>query len=64
MTDTRYASRKFIIAAVLVLYGMACNAFGVEASPQWLSFLTWITGLYITGNVGMALVTKVAEPKA
>lgn len=59
--DPRYASRKFVLAAVLVLYGMVCNAFGIAADPRWLSFLTWIAGLYITGNVGAALVTQVVQ---
>ena len=62
MIDTRHASRKFVITSVLVLYAMTCNALGVRADPEWLSFLTWIVGLYITGNVGAALVDKVVQP--
>jgi hypothetical protein len=62
--DARFASRKFILGAALLLYGMGCNAFGLPLDAQWMQFLTWVYGLYVTGNVGMYLVSKTADPKA
>ena len=57
MTDTRYASRKFILASVAFLAGVAFFALGKIDAAQWLTQSAWVLGLYMVGNVGDTAVT-------
>jgi hypothetical protein len=65
--DSRFASRKFILAAAMLAAGIALLVLGFVDAEQWVSFSTWILGLYVTGNVGTYLVagtSKVMAEKA
>jgi hypothetical protein len=62
--DTRYASRKFILAAFLLLAALGLLIAGLIDQATWEGFSTWVLGLYITGNVGTHYVTGIAEPKS
>ena len=59
MADTRYASRKFILAAFVLLAALGLLIGKVIDADTWASVSTWVLGLYFTGNVGAALVQKV-----
>ena len=58
MTDTRYASRKFILACVAFAAGVGFFIAGKIDAVQWLSQSAWVLGLYMAGNVGDSAVTK------
>lgn len=58
MNDSRFASRKFILAAFLVLAALGLLIGKVIDSATWASTSTWVLGLYFTGNVGAAAVQK------
>jgi hypothetical protein len=62
--DSRYASRKFILAAFLLVAALALLVLGKIDQATWERFCTWVLGLYITGNVGTYAVAKVAEPRS
>jgi uncharacterized membrane protein YiaA len=53
----RYASRKFILACVAFLAGVAFFALGKIDAAQWLTQSAWVLGLYMVGNVGDTAVT-------
>jgi hypothetical protein len=59
--DSRYASRKFILAAFLLLAALSLLVLGKIDQATWERFSTWVLGLYITGNVGTHYVTGHAE---
>ena len=58
MTDTRYASRKFILACVAFMAGVGFFMAGKIDAAQWLSQSAWVLGLYMAGNVGDSVATK------
>lgn len=58
MNDTRFASRKFILACVIVLIATGFRIAGLLDSAEWINVSTWLAGLYMAGNVGAAAVTK------
>lgn len=60
MTDTRYASRKFILACFAMLAALGLLLGGIIDADTWSGLCTWVLGLYMTGNVGAAFVAKVA----
>lgn len=62
--DARYASRKFILAAFLLVAAIVLLLLGRIDAAAWSSFSTWVLGLYITGNVGTHYVTRAAEPRS
>ena len=55
--DTRYASRKFILACAAFVAALPLLAVGLITSDQWVSFNTWLLGLYMAANVGDQAVT-------
>lgn len=57
MPDKRFASRKFILACAAFLAALALLAVGLITSEQWVSFNTWLLGLYLAANVGDQAVT-------
>ena len=59
--DARYASRKFILAAFVLLAALGLLIAGKIDQATWSSFNTWVIGLYVTGNVGAAYVAKAAQ---
>ena len=58
MNLERFASRKFILACVAFVAGMAFFALGTIDAAQWLSQSAWVLGLYMAGNVGDSAVSK------
>lgn len=49
---SRYASRKFVLAATAFVVGVVFFALGKLDAAQWLSQSAWVLGLYMAGNVG------------
>lgn len=62
--DARYASRKFVLAAFLLVAAIVLLLLGRIDAASWSSFSTWVLGLYITGNVGTYYVASAAAPRA
>ena len=50
--DTRYASRKFILACATVLLTALARGLGWIDGAQFVALLQWTLGLYMAGNVG------------
>lgn len=59
MNDTRFASRKFILAAFLLLATLGLLIGKVIDAATWASTSTWVLGLYFTGNVGASAVQRI-----
>lgn len=57
--DTRYASRKFILACAAFVVTLVLLCLGKMGIDLYAETLRWILALYFTGNVAMAAVTKV-----
>jgi uncharacterized membrane protein YiaA len=60
--DTRYASRKFLLACAAFLAGVVFFALGVLTADQWLTQSALVLGLYMAGNVGDTAVTPKDKP--
>lgn len=58
MEDSRYASRKFLLASAAFVAGTSLLVAGLISPDQWVSFTTWVVGLYLAGNVADQAVTK------
>lgn len=52
--DRRYASRKFILAAAVLLAGFAGRALGLLTPELTVDLLKWTLGLYFGVNVAAA----------
>ena len=61
-TDSHFASRKFVIACVIVVIATGFRIADLLSSAEWMNTVTWICGLYMAGNVGTAAVVA-AEAK-
>lgn len=59
MNDIRFASRKFILAAFLLVAAIALRIAGLIDQGTWSTFSTWVLGLYVTGNVGTEYVAGI-----
>ncbi|MBO9717510.1 MAG: hypothetical protein J7507_12060 [Pseudoxanthomonas sp.] len=57
MTDTRYASRKFLLAVAAFLAGVVFFALGKLTAAEWADFTRWVLALYLAGNVGDSFVS-------
>lgn len=62
--EEKYMSRKFLLATVIWLAGTSGWWLDMMDSSQWISFSTWILGLYMTGNVGHSLVVGMTSNSA
>lgn len=58
MNDTRFYSRKFILACVAWIAGVVFFAVGKLDAAQWMSQSAWALGLYFAANVGAKATTK------
>lgn len=56
--DTRYASRKFLLACAGFVAGVVFYAIGKMTTPEWVGFATWTIGIYMAANVGDQAVTR------
>lgn len=58
MSDTKFASRKFVLACAGWLAGVVFFSIGKLDAAQWLTQSAWVLGLYLAANVGDQAVTK------
>lgn len=63
MNDSRYASRKFILACAAFLAALALFIAGRMNADQWIGVTTWLVGLYLTGNVAHSALGKSLDEK-
>lgn len=56
--DRRYQSRKFLLAGAAFLAGVPLLCVGLISADQWVSYTTWVVGLYMAGNVTDQAVSK------
>lgn len=56
--DSRYASRKFLLACAGWAAGVVFFAIGRLDAAQWMSQSAWVLGLYLAANVGDQAATK------
>ena len=62
MTDSRYASRKFVIALLMLVIGVGMTYLGM-LTPQLVDLLKWTGGLYFGFNVTQKAAEWVATNK-
>jgi hypothetical protein len=53
--ETRYASRKFLLACTLLLIATWLLMIDAIGSTMWVDMVKWVFGLYCAGNVGASL---------
>lgn len=58
MNDTRYMSRKFLLACAGWVAGVVFFAVGKLDAAQWMSQSVWVLGLYSAANIGDQATTK------
>lgn len=56
--ESRYASRKWILACAAFLTATGLLIAGLLTPDQWASFDTWLIGLYFAANVSQKATTK------
>jgi len=61
--NNRFTSRKWVLALLTIAIAIAARAAGWIDGAQFVSLVTWITGLYMAGNVaGVAADKYAAKP--
>jgi hypothetical protein len=58
VNDDKFASRKFVLASAAFLAGVALLCVGKIDAAQWVSFTTWVLGLYYGANVADTFVDR------
>ncbi len=61
MSDSRYASRKFLLASAGWLAGVVFFALGKLDASQWMSQSAWVLGLYLAANVSDQVASRDAN---
>lgn len=61
MIDSRYSSRKFVLAALLLVAALGLLIAGLIDPDTWSGFSTRVLGPYVTGNVGASFVGRTAK---
>lgn len=61
MNDNRFASRKFILTAFLLLAALGLLIGKVIDPATWASTCTWVLGLYFTGSVGATVAQRIGD---
>ena len=56
--ESRYASRKFVLAASALFVAWLAFPPGLISADQVLNFTMWVLGIYMAGNVSDQAVTK------
>lgn len=59
--DRRYLSRKFGLACAAFLAGLALFIAQRLTAAEWIGFTQWIDGLYMAGNVGDTVATRMGD---
>jgi phosphatidylglycerophosphate synthase len=54
-------SRKFLLTVTMLGLSSAFLGTGYANFGQWATFNQWLLGLYVSGNVGTALVHKLTQ---
>lgn len=54
--ESRYASRKFLLVAIVWAGGTVAWALKMMDAPTWVDFTKYMVALYMAGNVGSSLV--------
>lgn len=65
--DRRYSSRKFLLAAFVLLAACVGRALGLLTPELTVDLVKWTLGMYFAGNVGAAAVPvlqQIFAPKA
>jgi hypothetical protein len=56
MADAKYASRKFLLAVLVLLAAGAARVFGLLEPELAVDLVKWTLGLYFGANVGASAV--------
>lgn len=56
--DNKFQSRKFILACAAFVAAIPLLCVGLITSDQWISFNTWLVGLYLAANVTQKATTN------
>lgn len=56
--DDKFASRKFVLACASFLAGVVMLATKQIDAAQWVSYTTWVLGLYFGANVADTFVDR------
>lgn len=56
--ESRYASRKFVLAAASLFMAWIAFPLDLISADQVLDFSMWVLGIYMAGNVSDQTVTK------
>lgn len=56
--DARFASRKFVLASAAFVAGVVLLMTKQVDSAQWVSYTTWVLGLYFGANVADTMAAK------
>ena len=62
MPENKYASRKFILALLVILFGVALTIWGKMTSEHLVDLMKWISGMYFGLNV-TEKATSLLTPK-
>lgn len=57
MSESRYASRKFLLVLIVIFGGAALRAFDM-LDPLLVELAKWALGLYFAANVGQKATAK------
>ncbi len=55
--------RKYSLVVGVLTAIITLSVFGIELDAETLSFIKWIVGLYMAGNVGKGVVDKFLPTK-
>jgi hypothetical protein len=61
--DRRYASRKFLLALLVLITGGTFRVLGYIDAAAWVDLTKWTLGLYFVGNVGTWAVDAAMKVK-
>lgn len=56
--DSRFASRKFLLAMLAMVLAAVWLGLGLIDSEQWVDATKWVVGLYFAGNIGATIATS------
>lgn len=57
MSESRYASRKFLLVLIAIFGGAALQLMG-KLDPLLVELVKWVLGLYFAANVGQKATAK------
>lgn len=57
-SERKFASRKFVLALLIILGAGAMSALGIKPDPTLAELVKWVAGLYFAGNVAADWVSR------